>query len=81
MGGAPTYAFCEYISSMVNVLKFRILCSILFWPDFSFLCSCYLKYFVEWQTDSDQTVGSGFTLFASVILSDFLVYKICRHLT
>ena len=29
---------------MVNVLKFRTLYSIHFWPKFCFLCSCFIKY-------------------------------------
>ena len=33
--------------SMVNVLKFRTLYFILFWPKICFSCTCYLKYFVE----------------------------------
>ena len=32
--------------TMVNVLKFRTLYSIPFWPKFCFLCSCFLKYLV-----------------------------------
>ena len=39
---------CNY--SMVNVLKFLTLYSILSWLKFCFLCSCFLKYLVEWQT-------------------------------
>ena len=35
---------------MVNVLKFWTLYSVPFWPKFCFLCSCFLKYLVEWQT-------------------------------
>ena len=34
----------------VNVLKFRTLYSLLFWPKLCFLCTCFLKYLVEWQT-------------------------------
>ena len=34
----------------VNVLKFRTLYSILFQPKFCFLCSCFLRYLIEWQT-------------------------------
>ena len=36
--------------STINVLKFQTLYSILFWPKFCFVCSCLLKYLVEWQT-------------------------------
>ena len=39
-----------FMFSMVNVLKFRILYSILFWSKFCFLWTCFLKYLVEWQT-------------------------------
>ena len=35
---------------MVNVLKFLTLYSLLFWSKFCFLCTCLLKYLVEWQT-------------------------------
>ena len=38
------------VRNTVNVLKFRTLYSILFWPKFCFLCSYFLKYLVEWQT-------------------------------
>ena len=38
------------ISVTVNVLKFRTLYSLLFWPKFCLLCTCFLKYLVEWQT-------------------------------
>ena len=34
----------------VNVLKFWTLNSNLFWAKFCFLCTCCLKYLVEWQT-------------------------------
>ena len=34
----------------VNDLKFQTLYSILFWLKFCFLNSCFLKYFVDWQT-------------------------------
>ena len=56
----------------LNVLKFRTLCSILFWSKFCFLCSCFLKYLVEWQTVS--------ALFAYIILSVTLVFEILGHL-
>ena len=43
----------KYISEhTANVLKFRTLDSIFFWPKISFLCSCFLKYLVECQTKS-----------------------------
>ena len=35
---------------VVYVLKLRTLYSILILPRFSFFCSCFLKYSVEWQT-------------------------------
>ena len=35
---------------LVNVLKFRTLCFVHFWPKFCFLCNCFLKYLMEWQT-------------------------------
>ena len=38
------------LGNMVNVLKFRTLYSLLFWPKFYFLRTCYLKYLVELQT-------------------------------
>ena len=42
---------CVIVSTVtVNVLKFRTLYSLLFWPKFCFLCTCFLKYLVEWQT-------------------------------
>ena len=34
-------------NNKVKVLKFRTLYSILFWPKFCFLCSCFLKYLLE----------------------------------
>ena len=40
----------SFASSTVNVLKFQTLYSLLFWPKFCFLCTCFLKYLVEWQT-------------------------------
>ena len=40
----------ELTHTMVNVLKFRTLYSLLFWPKLCFLCTCFLKYLVEWQT-------------------------------
>ena len=30
---------------LVNILKFRIVHSVFFWPKFCFLCSCFIKYF------------------------------------
>ena len=38
------------IWSTVNALKFQTLYSLLFWPKLCFLCTCFLKYLVEWQT-------------------------------
>ena len=74
----------KYLSHiMVNVLKFRTLYSILFWPKFSFLCSCFLNYFVERQTvliAPSGAVWSGSALFAYVILSYTLVFKILANL-
>ena len=74
----------KYLSHiMVNVLKFRTLYSILFWPKFSFLCSCFLNYLVERQTvliAPSGAVWSGSALFAYVILSYTLVFKILANL-
>ena len=72
--------------STVNVLKFRTLYSVLFWPKLCFLCTCFLKYLVEWHSvDPDQTapsgaVWSGSALFAFVILSETLVFEFLEHL-
>ena len=69
--------------NMVNILKFWTHHSIL-WPEACFLWSCFLKYFVEWQT-----VLTLFRLWSSLIwsytvfMSHFvrtLVYKILGHL-
>ena len=46
-----------YSGDTVNVLKFKTLYSILFWPKFYFLCSCFLNifnYLVEWQIVQTQ---------------------------
>ena len=37
-------------SATVNVLKFWTLYSIFFSLNFAFLCSCFIKYLVEWQS-------------------------------
>ena len=42
--------FAKRVPGTVNFLKFRTLYFILFWPKFCFLHSCFLKYFMEWQT-------------------------------
>ena len=39
----------SYASHMKNILKFLSLYSILIWPKFCFLCSCYVNYLVKWQ--------------------------------
>ena len=73
---------------MVNVLKFWTLYSILFWLKCCFLCSCFLKCLVEWQTVLTLTrlLRSWSALFAYGILSNFGVQTlrtstgICRSL-
>ena len=59
----------------VNVLKFRTLYCKHFWPSFCFLCSCFFKYLVEWQTVKTliRLVWSEFALFAYAILYEILI--------
>ena len=40
----------DTITPTVNVLKFQTLYSYYFWLKVCFLCSCFLKHLVEWQT-------------------------------
>ena len=81
-----TFILSNWISSRVNVLKFRTLYSVFFWLKFYFLCICLLKCLVEWHSgDPDQTtphgaVWSWSALFAYSILSETLVFKILGHL-
>ena len=69
----------------VNVLKFRTLYSILFWPKFCFLCSGFILSGKANSVDPDQTapsgaVWSGSAQFAYAVLSDTLVFDILVHL-
>ena len=47
--------------STVNVLKFRTLYFILFWPNFCFLCTCFFKILSPManSVDPDQTAPEG----------------------
>ena len=80
----------------LKVYPFPLSASRIFWtlsymifrPIFCFLCSCFLKYFVEWQTVLTQirlllapsgAVWSGSALFAHAILSETLMYEILGH--
>ena len=49
----------------------------LLWPKLCFLCSCFLKYLVEWQANSVDLEQSA--LFACAILSETLVFKVLGH--
>ena len=65
-----------------NILKFRTLYSIPFWPkNFDFI-QLFLKILSGKanNVDPEQTESSGSALFVCAIFSEILVYKILGHL-
>ena len=73
-------------ASTVNVLNFPTLYSILFWPKFCCLCSCFLKYLVEWQAVQILTrsslIGSAclhMPLCQKFRVRHFRTFTICNH--
>ena len=57
--------------------KFQTLFSILLWSKFGFLCSCFLKYLVEWQKHKPRSgaVWSECTFRIFYFVSHFGVWK------
>ena len=71
------------LMSMVNVLKFLTLYSIIFLPKFCILCNHFLKKLIRITKSSDPdqmdpsgAIWSGSPLFAFAILPEILVYEI-----
>ena len=60
----------------VNVVKFQTLYFVLLRPKFCFLCSCFLKYLLEWQT-VQTPLSSLIWVYA---ICHTWVYKILGHL-